>query len=54
MAKLYNTIYVANPHDKERLKLFEGQDIKVLSADTTFEKWRDQPDDDGIWDWEEL
>ena len=56
MAKLYNTIYVANPHDLKRLKLFKDTEAKILSADTKFIIWNneEQPDDDGIYSWDQM
>jgi len=58
MAKLYNTIYVANPHDREKLEVFKDIKTKILSADSKLpeckdcdeyeEKYRDDCPDD--WD----
>lgn len=55
MAKLYNTIYVANPHDKNRLELFKDFKGKLVGADIVTESdMKEYGGDGGVEDWNEL
>jgi len=60
MSKLYNTIYLANPHDREKLEVFKDIKAEILSADSKLPECKDYDEyeekyaDDCPDDWDDI
>lgn len=54
--KLYNTIYLANPHDKEKWEIVKNEKAKFISADSPHPEGEfiDELNDEGIVNWNEI